>query len=545
MSEKTSIVSGLLMQNNHSNEENIKQSGSQIFADIVFFIVIAAVVAMVFNPVLFTGGDNAYYISLSHSILEDHTYRINYRTDQPLEVSIPPGYPILLVIVQLFFGNSILAMKILSYISFLIALYFGHLILLQFGLKRYITFPFVLFLALQPLINEYASFVLTEAPFMAFSFAGAFFLERYIRSERDWKGLILPALLLAFSVMIRIPAGALLPAAFFYILFRKGFKKTAIFTGIVSIIVLPWLIWMFAAPSSNSFIYLKNFTKDNVLKADSGEMTSSTLLSRIPKNQSIYLFNHFPQLLIPQIAYNQTPRWLDIGLGVIIGIFLLFGLFHCIRKKHYFLLIYLLLYGMILTFNHSARLRYIVVIVPFIVLLFYFALTEILSLLKKHNFTFIALGLILASLVGFSGLQYFQKAKLNLQILNRYSLGEKYVGLHPVWTNYIEAALWVRDNTDDDIFLCARKPRISYLLSHRKSRVFIYHDDPAAVVTDLLENEIDYIIIDRIRAETPQYLVPAINSRQDLFKICYTTDEPETYVIEVLKPQVEPVLSSD
>ncbi len=522
-------------------QTNHRQTGGEIFSDIVFFVVVTALVALVFNPVLFTGGDNAYYISLSHSIMKDHTYRARFLTDQHIETTIPPGFPILLIFVQVLFGDSLLAMKLFCLLSFIIALYFAHLIFLQFGLKRYLTYPIVLFMALHPLINEYSRYTLTEAPFMAFSFAGFYFLERYIRSEKDWKGMILPGFLLAFSVLIRIPAAAILPAAFFYIWLRKGLKKSLTFTAVATVVLLPWIIWMFAAPGGDSFFYLNNFTKENTQLADSGDMTTSTLLSRIPKNHSKYLFTHFPHMLFAQIAYRETPQWLEVTVGAIAGLLILIGLLHALKQRQYFILFYLLIYGVILTFNHTARLRYLITILPFIYLLFFFAFREIFSLFGKPRVAKSAMLTLVTLLTVFAILQYRQDVSINLKVLNHYSMGDKYAGLHPVWKNYIQAAQWIRDNTDDDALVCARKPRISYLISGRKSRNFIYHDDPAKVVEDILANDLDYIIVDRIRAETPTYLVPALNSRNDLFEIKYKTDEPETYVIKVL----EPTLSQD
>ncbi len=515
---------------------NIEFTGGRLFSDIVFFVVIFGVVGLVFNPVVFTGGDNGYYISLSHSILEEGTYRTEFLTDRPYEKTIPPGLPILLALLQIFTGDSLIAMKLLSFFCFGLALLFAHLIMLQFGLRRWTTYLVVLFMATQPLINEYSYSVLTETPFMAFFFAGFYFLESYIRSDKNWKGLILPAILLAFSVLIRIPAVAILPAAFFYIWLRKGFKNTAIFTAVVTVVLLPWLIWMFAAPGGDSFFYIKNFTKEDVTKAETGDMTTSTFLSRIPKNHSLYLFEHMPHLLIPEIAYHETPRWISIVVGSIAGILILIGLFHALRNKQYFIFFLMIFYGGILTFNHTARLRYLVVIVPFILLLFYLASREILQLLKRPHLARLIMftGVLVLSL--FSLFQYKDSVIMNLRILNRYSAGDKYAGLHPVWKNYIDAVLWIRDNTDENALVCARKPRMSYLLSNRRSRAFLFHSDPSAVIEDLFENDIDYVVIDRIRAETGQYLVPAVNANKELFEIVYQTDEPVTYVLRLVKP---------
>lgn len=59
---------------------------------------------LLYEPVLFTGGDNAGYMILGDAVRSGAGYRDLYRPEAPLHTKYPPGYPALLALVGLFGG---------------------------------------------------------------------------------------------------------------------------------------------------------------------------------------------------------------------------------------------------------------------------------------------------------------------------------------------------------------------------------------------------------------------------------------------------------
>ncbi|MFP4458369.1 MAG: ArnT family glycosyltransferase [Candidatus Zixiibacteriota bacterium] len=491
---------------------------------------------MVFNPVIFTGGDNGYYIGLSHSIIEEFSYNTYWKVGTPPETSIPPGYPLILAIIQLIFGDSLIPMKIFSLLCYFIALFFIYRILQLFDVNRFIAGGAVLFMALSPVLNEYSHWVLTEAPFLCFAAIGIYILEKYLRREnKELILLILSAVIISFAVYIRIPALTILPAVFFYIWLKKDMKKALIFAAIVFVILLPWGLRVVLTPNPDGNLYYQNIMQE---KMGTGEDTSTGvtgLILRIPEHFWKYATDKVPALMIPQRFYTSERGWIDIFIGGFITFLILIGIYYSFKKKQYFSSLFIIFTFALLFINHSVRIRYLIILFPFMIHVISRGAEFIFYQIKKEKFSDYIMAGLLFIIIIFATIEYLPNARNNLQIMKKYAMGQKFAGLHPVYLRYFETAKWVKNNTPEDALIIARKPRLFYVLSGRKSDIFKKNENKEVVINDILERDIDYLIIDRILAETGYYLIPAIESRNDIFKAIYKTAEPENYIIKVIK----------
>jgi hypothetical protein len=250
--------------------------------EFIFFIVIFVLLLIQFDPIIFTGGDNAYYISLADSMFRNQTYRTEFMIDSPYEVSIPPGYPLLIFFIKLFFPDSYIPIKILSFIAFFIALIYSYRLLILYDIKRIYAFSVILLFATTTSISEYASLELSEAPFMAFLIPGLYYLEIFVNDPLNKRKLFwIFSALLIFAVYIRLPGIVILPACIVYIWWRLGKKFALKFALTCFLALAPWFLWANLAPSETGNAYLKNFTKVGVYEGDEQSISYSVFHKRI------------------------------------------------------------------------------------------------------------------------------------------------------------------------------------------------------------------------------------------------------------------------
>lgn len=89
---------------------------------------------LLFDPKLYTGGDNATYLCLAKSLLAGDGYKDIYMPEEPPHTQYPPGYPLLLAGIMLFTGDNLFLLKMFSVLLFLGSLLIFFAFLKQRGL---------------------------------------------------------------------------------------------------------------------------------------------------------------------------------------------------------------------------------------------------------------------------------------------------------------------------------------------------------------------------------------------------------------------------
>lgn len=494
-----------------------------------------------FDPKTTLGGDNCHYMSLASSILKG-SYKIEAFIGTPPEVGVTPGYPLVLATSLALFGRTFVPVKIFSFICFISALWLFWKLLLKAGIEKRISFLILAFGVVNTQIAEFSHWELTEAPFMLISAAAIIYYFKTLE-KNNLVNILLTVILASAGFYIRT-AGIGLPIAIgLGFLIKKRWKEFAIYTALVALIFLPWLIrYMTIGKQVGGGIYVHQFTSD---VATGVTFSLGSFISKMFRNFSRYAFVNLPSLFLP-ILNEKLYTSLALGylLGGIFVLIIIWGMVKSIRSKLNFYSIYIIIYSLILiSFSEQAAIvRYLVVVFPFIAIFLVFGTEKIFNKLdvkKAVNYAF-ALVLIFVLL---AIPNYIRTAKENTNMLSEYFKGNRFAGYNIGFTRFIEANEWLKNYDSTNAGVISRKPTLTWWFSGHQSKGYKL-GTPDQVKADIDSLGAKYVIIDQIFGQTAQFLLPAVRTFPEHFNVIHATKKPETYVLEVIKdslinPQVQ------
>ncbi|MEO0083265.1 MAG: glycosyltransferase family 39 protein [candidate division WOR-3 bacterium] len=470
-------------------------------------------------------------MSLAQSILHKN-YKVEAFIGTPPEVSVTPGFPLIMAASLIIFGRSFIPIKIFSFVCFLIALVIWYKLFNSQELDKRILILMILFAVLNPLIAEFSFWELTEASFMLMSSATIlfFFLALQKNNIGYW---IITAILAAGSFYIRAAGGVLPVAIGLTLVLQRKWKYFLVYTTVVVLIIMPWLIrFITIGHQVGGGIYTPQFITD----LQTGEVLSiSGFISKAFRNLSRYLFVQLPSLYFP-IGQNNfaTKSGLGIFIGLIFFMLIILGIIKNIRSQQNLYSVYVILtLLMLISFaEHAVLVRYLVVIYPFITILIILGLKAILAKIKQKESVVLGILLIITLLAIPS---YFNLAVRNTRIRNEYIKSDKYAELEPNWLTFIEANEWLGKYDTTKIGVISRKPTLTWWFSGHQAKGYLARNNPSQVMADIDSSRAKYVIVDQVSSSTPQFLVPTIRAFPERFKILYVTKRPETYVLEIIK----------
>jgi hypothetical protein len=117
----------------------------------------------------------------------------------------------------------------------------------------------------------------------------------------------------------------------------------------------------------------------------------------------------------------------------------------------------------------------------------------------------------------------------------------------PAVQNYVTACKWIRANTPADSVIASRKSTMAFLWADRKSlhyfddvkynRYMSYSPQFDQDTLDYYAREkIRFVILDAFSSDAYDKILPVIKNHPAMFKVLYATPQPQTYVIEVVRP---------
>ncbi len=512
-----------------------KDKTSIIFSDntIITGVLILSTILLyfVFNPVMFTGGDNAQYIALANS-LHKCQYRDIVKINHPPETAIGPGYPLMISPLILLWPNSIIPLKILSFILMLLAVFFIMKFFQQHNIPLLAGGFFTLALIANPIFNEFSHWCLSDGPFMATIFIAIYLFERYWKTESLIKFIIISAPL-SFNMYLRPVAAPFLAGAFIFLMILKEWKKASILLTTGSAIYLPWLIRNRLVQTSTD-IYMVQFLYDDYY-GERKLLGILDYLTRAWQNFTCYALRD-----IPKGFFRASTNNIDTGvmIGYILVAVVLIGIFISIFEKKSFLPYASLLFaGMLAIWNPKfATFRFVMPLIPVLFLFIWkaFSIQNPIDL-KKHRKLIITIIALLSLLLSIP--QYSKEAIVNTQLRKAFLSGNKYAGIHPSFISFFRANEWIKANTPKNAVIISRKPTFTYLFADRTTHVYRMIENPAIIMSEIDSIGADYVLIDRISGTTQAYLIPAIQAYPHRFQLVHQTQEPATYVMKVLPPE--------
>lgn len=300
---------------------------------------------------LTTGNDDALYLLLARS-LRSLRYLDSHIVGAPVHAQYPPGFPAFLSL----FGNSFHAAIVGSIVVSTIGLLFAY----DLGRRVVGPVPGLLILAalaVNPSLINWAGSVRSESLFMTTSIAAIWCASR-IRPTTAW--LTAAGAFAIYAAMVRSVGVALVCALVLVWLIQRRYSAAMIFTALATLVVGGWLAWTAVAPGK---FYGRSYAAA-LQRAESAPTAVGVLFNRVEASFA-YLYKYIPSgLSVPSV--EQT--WADnLFWTVFLGIGLAAGLY-ALGRKLPIITAYLLLYAGILTLFPFKLTRFVIPIVPLLVL---------------------------------------------------------------------------------------------------------------------------------------------------------------------------------
>ncbi len=461
--------------------------------------------------------DSCIYLSLAQSMVRGlgYTYTVEPQ-DRPANYH-PPGYPAMLFPLAYFLPRNYIAPRILS---IALAMIFLVIIFYSFGAifkdPRAIHAIFVAaLLAFNALFIFYSRQVLTEIPYLLFSFITVYFLELYSKTKRAAsRYLFIAAFSMAAAFYTRSIGISLAIAALIYFMFQREIRKGVSLAPVFFIFILPW-IYYGARISKNSYI----------AEFEGATKGISELFRRVIYNLAATVGKELPDLFFYPFLNSIDPRAFififKFLFGSAIALLLVWGFLKKIRENgvwffDVYSLVYLCFY---FSWTHHGS-RYLIPLLPF---LLYYLFFGIKSLVKRESI--------------FKGVIYLI-ISINIAGGIKEIIRERNDPYLPEERSFISAVDWLKNNA----------PRKSVIVSRRNNFVYMYTNGlrglKLLITTDtrrqynyIMDNKVDYIVIDRnkiYRDDARDYLLPLVRDYPDSFELGYLSREkPETWVYKV------------
>lgn len=498
--------------------------------------------ALLWEPVLFSGGDNVVYMILGRALRTGAGYVDLHLPGSPLHTKYPPLYPGLLAVTDLLGGLQL--SKALS-----LALTAGGVGLTGL-LGRRLFGPAVglaaaAVMAVNPVLLQYSHWVLSEAPFTFLVLASLWAWERREgevgSGGRAGRGVWLPLALAAAAFLTRTAGLPLLLVAVALPATRGRWKEAAVATLVAGVVAAGWAAYQaLAAPGEAG--YVRELLMVNPYDPSAGTVGLAELIGRAASNSWLYVSTILP------LSYAREPETGRASAGFLAGaaglLVFVSGAAGWTRRAleklgapELFAVAYA---GLIVLWPSVwSDQRFLLPLLP---LLTVYALGGAHAALSRvtgrgHDGSrsptgtaaVVAIGL---AAVGLGGSDAAKRVPTRIGCLAAWRQGDPCI--HPAYRAFFELARWTRDHTPRGVIVANRKPQFFWWFGHRQGDVYPFSDDPDVVLSGLEEMGADYVAFDAISATTRRYLRPAILARRDRFEVVHRTGPPETLLFRLL-----------
>lgn len=502
---------------------NVPKPGIGIPRHALFLACYLLLSLLMFDPKLFTGGDNATYVILAESLAGGSGYRNIHLPDRPPHTQYPFGFPLMLApLVKIFGRGNFLIMKIMVILTGLGALYFFGAIA-RVILKDHDRLAMA-FAVSVPVFVTYNHWILSEVPFLFFSLGSVYFTIR-LGAGRNMFNLALAMVFALYAFFIRTAGISLVAGLMLFFLLRRRYLPLAVLAILFLAAFIPWQIRAVSAHSEGT--YLDQLLAKNPYQMELGRAGATDLLRRIIDNSALYAFNILPVALFPVLP---APHILTGLAGVLIISFTVFALvkrtknISVIECYFFFGIGVLLLWPKVWSSD-----RFLLPILPLFVL-YFFQTVVVIGRRINRRFFMPALTGTLVLINCFALVPGIVNASAdNLAYLK----GDKYAGYDTAWRRFFETLDWLRRDVAADKAVLGRKPEFVYLIGRHRSFIFPFSRNPGEIQSAI--ERADYVLIDPLFGQTRYYLLPVIARNPERYEVVYRSGKPECYLLKVLK----------
>jgi 4-amino-4-deoxy-L-arabinose transferase-like glycosyltransferase len=483
----------------------------------------------VFDPYLFTGGDNIAYYALTRALATGQGYVNLIAPGVRPETVYPPGYPALLVPFYWLFGGSIVALKIQSLLAGAIVLAGTWGIAARDrGLPPWAPVAAVWLVGLAPVFLMYTHFVLSDMSYTAiavlalWAFSHASGGDPRARPSTQWW--VVGCVLMLFGFWVRTAGVTLISAVLLWALLRRHWRHAGVVVFAALVGAVPWLWWTARRPPATGG-YLQQARSADRLDPESVAIPVMEFIERAWYNLSYYVQIDLPQLFWPVFPIPTSVRLVGAVLGVALVIIGAWSLFR--RRGPAVWDLYLLAtLAMLLLWPWTGD-RFFLTLVPFVWLYVLTGLDRVSSIVTGRRWVgpLVAAALALVLLVG-----VLRTVPAQWVYTRAYLDGDEMAGYSTFWQDYFEAAKWIGEENPQAV-IAARKPTFAWYWSQQPSLVYPFHGDSDRTWRFLRRRGVTHIIVDPL---TQSFLAPMFERHVDDLALAFAGPSRDVFVLRLM-----------
>ncbi len=522
-------------------------------------------------------GGSAHYLVLARSISSGQGISEVFLPEPVPHTKTPFMFPLFLAAADMLFGYNMIAVKIL-----LFAFMAGAGIFIYLALRKQAPLWMALVVTAltlsSPLILSLMRRVLTEIPYMAFSFAALYFAQKVLLKEADKKDWILLSALLFAAYFTRTIAFILILAFLVILLYRairskESGKDLALAAGAVFPTIVAAVIWAVRGVSAKgtagldymSELLVKNHPYSVLMGATDLEaplrpqMERAGLidLTRRLWEQADFFIRIISRTLDPWLPLEGPPGWHSIVIALVI-ILTAAGLIVSAKQKKALVTLYFVGFLFIICLWPYRDPRFVIPIIP--LFLFFMILggekliaaplsktglrSKMVQSVKLASALILLAAVLIINLVENSRIITSSRDDFGLVMTYEISDNFKVLASTGARKKLLMSLQWVRESVPENAVIMFHSPRVVFLVTDRKCANVPITKDVEQFWEYIDQRGVDYIIVDELYREiggginlfTPEYLVPALNARKDRYQTRFRIPGSQSAVVKVIRP---------
>ncbi len=474
----------------------------------VLTLVSSGVVMGAFNPAPHTGGDNAGYLALAHSLLTTGSYTELFDPAGLPHTKYPPVFPLLLAGLMAVGVRSWVGFKVLAAIATVVASLASYL-----WAERRVGPVWALGISLAVTLSSavvyYSHWILSDPVFVALTVLALWALERGEGSGASGRWMVAGIAAAGLAYFTRSAGLPLVVAVAGWLALRRRWKSLALTaTGLGA----PMALWLLRSRSVAAGGYVSELWMANPYDPSAGRVGVGGLLERVIANAVGYVGTHVPSGIV------GTSGFAVAVLGVALMALAITGWLRATRKSvgpaELFLPLYL---GLILLWPEVwSGDRFALPLYP---LLFVYAASALRAVTRR-------IGPRLPSVAGAGAFlvvalpalgSWAQAAEDAAMCGERVRAAGSFSCYGPRVVAFVDAAGWAADRLPERSGVMSRKPRLFYVLSGVPSRTFPFSDDPRELLASAEDVGVTYVLLDEWDSLAGRYVGAAVQARPDAF----------------------------
>ncbi len=493
---------------------------------LISFVVLFAA----YNPAPPTGGDDATYLALARSLLNNGEYRDIWDPLRPPHVQYPPLFPLLLA------GGLVAGLTPAFGLKVVIIVFAAAAVGLSVAWATKtggaaIAAAVGLFLSLSPGIAILSHSVLSDIPFWAVTALALLLWTRYAERANE-KSFRSPAdeatavgIATAVTVVANFTRSAGLPlvaAAAAWLIYRRRWRALMVFFVIA---VPPIILWWLRTRSVGHAGYVAPFLARNPYDPSQGTIGLSDFPRRIADNAGYYVTRHLPMAIIGR-------TWPGAALAFPVVALAIGGWIRRLRKPGIVELWVPMYVGLVLVWPATwSSERFILPLFP---LLLVYAAETLLWILRPTGWLATPAALTAGVVVlGFLLSDLSRELRNSAACRENIADGNIFACTPTVFADFFHLADEARGKLPSGSVVLSRKPSVFFVRSGYRSALYPLNSDPARLFATADSVGAKYLVVDQIPGIGPRYLHPIMLKRRDDFCIVNELSFPNASLAKI------------